>query len=566
MTYSGEKYTTRRVLVGCTETSRRTKQTKEPIKTEFNPKGPGQNPDMMKRKGKFSERIETIDNFRLAFEGSSQHKHKRPDIAKFELDLEINLFNLLHEFSTETFKTSEYTYFTVHEPKPREISKLPYPDHVMHWAVLNVIDNYIKRTFIRNTFSCIKGRGTHDLFKRLQKDLYFYDPNKTYYVFKGDIQKFYDSIFHDVAKRMVRRLIKDKKLLRWLDEVIDSKGEDKNLPIGTKIAQLLSNLILSLFDFDVKNCFYILNSPSTVAHYTQRYINEKIDQAHTKEDYEELSKGSIYLAEKYNTYLKNIKLYYRYADDFVVLHEDKIFLHHMIEWMGIYLAHELKLTIKHNWQIFPITSRGIDYVGYVFYHDHVKLRKRNKVALCKQVAALRKKGLSDEEIRLKSSSRIGFASHANTKNLIRTLKMEKRLGELIRKRRMRHPFEDLSDEHKKKIGEIIYDTTIVESRRGKEDEFLILLEDFKIELSALEKEKDGSPRRCIALRYKLIDHVEINGDKKEYIWQEKEWYSFSGSRIMIEQAEDNFSKEDLPIATVITLYQTNKGANFTKFT
>ena len=75
------------------------------------------------------------------------------------------------------------------------------------------------------------------------------------------------------------------------------------------------------------------------------------------------------------------------------------------------MQHELKLTIKYNWQIFPITSRGIDYVGYVFYQDYVKLRKRNKVALCKQVAALRKKGLSDEEVRIKASSRIGFASH-----------------------------------------------------------------------------------------------------------------------------------------------------------
>ena len=521
---------------------------------------------MMKRKGKFSERIETIDNFRLAFDGSSQHKHKRPDIVRFERDLERNLFKLLHEYINETYKTSEYTYFVIYEHKKRVISKLPYSDHVMHWAVLNVVENYIKRTFIRNTFSCIKGRGTHDLFNRLPKDLYIEIPKNTRYILKGDIQEFYDSIFHDVVKRMIGRLNKDKKLQRWFDEVLDSTGANIGLPKGTKISQLLSNLILSLFDFDVKNCFNILQSPSTVSHYTQRYISEKIDQARTIEDFNEISKGSIYLANKYHSYIKNVKLYYRYADDFVVLHEDKIFLHHMIEWMGIYLAHELKLTIKYNWQIFPITSRGIDYVGYVFYQDYVKLRKRNKVALCKQVAALRKKGLSDEEVRIKASSRIGFASHANTKNLIRTLKMEKRLGEVIRKRRMRHPFEDLSDDHKKKIGEIIYDTTIVESRRGKEDEFLILLEDFKIELSALEKEKDGSPRRCIALRYKLIDHIEINGDKKEYIWQEKEWYSFSGSRIMIEQAEDNFSKEDLPIATVITLFQTNKGANFTKFT
>ena len=126
---------------------------------------------------------------------------------------------------------------------------------------------------------------------------------------------------HDVVKRMIGRLNKDKKLQRWFDEVLDSTGANIGLPKGTKISQLLSNLILSLFDFDVKNCFNILQSPSTVSHYTQRYISEKIDQARTIEDFNEISKGSIYLANKYHSYIKNVKLYYRYADDFVVLHD-----------------------------------------------------------------------------------------------------------------------------------------------------------------------------------------------------------------------------------------------------
>lgn len=29
----------------------------------------------------------------------------------------------------------------------------------------------------------------------------------------------------------------------------------------------------------------------------------------------------------------------------------------------------------HYWQIFPVEVRGIDFIGYVFYHDHTLLRK-----------------------------------------------------------------------------------------------------------------------------------------------------------------------------------------------
>lgn len=31
--------------------------------------------------------------------------------------------------------------------------------------------------------------------------------------------------------------------------------------------------------------------------------------------------------------------------------------------------------VKRNWQIFPVEVRGIDFIGYVFYHNHTLLRK-----------------------------------------------------------------------------------------------------------------------------------------------------------------------------------------------
>lgn len=35
----------------------------------------------------------------------------------------------------------------------------------------------------------------------------------------------------------------------------------------------------------------------------------------------------------------------------------------------------MKLKVKRNWQIFPVEVRGIDFIGYVFYHGHTLLRK-----------------------------------------------------------------------------------------------------------------------------------------------------------------------------------------------
>ena len=69
-----------------------------------------------------------------------------------------------------------------------------------------------------------------------------------------------------------------------------------------------------------------------------------------------------------------IKYYYRYCDDIVILHPDKDYLRYCLQEIEKYLADNLKLKVKRNWQIFPVEARGIDFIGYVFYHDRTLLR------------------------------------------------------------------------------------------------------------------------------------------------------------------------------------------------
>lgn len=73
-----------------------------------------------------------------------------------------------------------------------------------------------------------------------------------------------------------------------------------------------------------------------------------------------------------------IKYYYRYCDDIVILHPDKDYLRYCLQKIEEYLADNLKLKVKRNWQIFPVEARGIDFIGYVFYHDRTLLRKDTK--------------------------------------------------------------------------------------------------------------------------------------------------------------------------------------------
>ena len=116
-----------------------------------------------------------------------------------------------------------------------------------------------------------------------------------------------------------------------------------------------------------------------------------------------------------------MKYYYRYADDMVILSGNKPYLHGLLVEINDYLVSRLNLQLKGNYQVFPVTSRGIDFVGYKFYHTHILMRKSIKRRLCRKAAKLNKKDLTEKEYRVRIASWIGWAKHCDTRNLLKTI-------------------------------------------------------------------------------------------------------------------------------------------------
>ena len=84
-----------------------------------------------------------------------------------------------------------------------------------------------------------------------------------------------------------------------------------------------------------------------------------------------------------------------------------------MEEIKYYLNDNLKLTIKRNYQIFPVNSRGIDFLGYRFFHTHILLRKRIK----QNFARMLRKNKRIQSV----ASYYGWCVHCNSKNLLKKL-------------------------------------------------------------------------------------------------------------------------------------------------
>lgn len=315
----------------------------------------------MKRYGNLYEQICSMDNLQKAHQNARKGKGWYEEVKAVDADTEGYLKRLQEMLVNHTYKTSAYEKFIKRENnKEREIFKLPYfPDRICQWAILQVIEPYLLRHFIKNTYSAIPNRGIHaalhDVKEAMQKDV----PN-CQYCLKLDVRKYYPSINHDILKAKFRRMFKDAELLWLLDEIIDSictaKIEDMRdiwlldedidsetgIPIGNYLSQYCGNFYLSSFDHWLKE-------------------------------------------------VKRVKYEFRYMDDIVIFGSSKEELHTLRKEIAEYFRSELKLTMKGNWQVFPSYVRGVDFVGYRMFLNYTLLRKSSCIKFKRKMVQIRKK-------------------------------------------------------------------------------------------------------------------------------------------------------------------------------
>ena len=329
----------------------------------------------MKRATGFFNKLCTIENIELADKNARKGKvHSKIFIDKHDQNKEEDNLKLLQSFKDLTYKTSKYEIFKIYEPKEREIYRLPYyPDRIAHHAIMNVVKEYWTSLFISNTYSCIEGRGISKCAKDVKYALKYF-PEDTKYCLKIDIRKFYPSINHAKLKEILRWKIKDEKFLSILDEIIDSVNycvptKGVGVPIGNYLSQFFANLYLTKFD---------------------HYIKEVL----------------------------RVKFYFRYADDCVFFAKSKQELWNIFYHIKKYLKENLYLDIKPNYAVFEVDKRGVDFVGYIFYHTHTLLRKSIKIKVTKLVNAYKSSKISEYKFRKIFSSYYGWFKLCNSKHYL----------------------------------------------------------------------------------------------------------------------------------------------------
>jgi RNA-directed DNA polymerase len=291
-------------------------------------------------------------NLYIAWSEFVKGKKYKKDVSEFSLSLDQNLRRLFYDLKNKTYRHRTYTHFVVTDPKKRDIHKAVVRDRIVHHLLYTMLYPYFDRKFIYDSYSCRTGKGMHKAMNRFR---YFagkisHNHTRTCWVLKCDIRKFFASVDHDILKSILESHITDTSTLNLLCDIIDSFHTDGKHDVGLPLGNLTSQLLVNV------------------------YMNE---------------------FDQYMKHTLKTKYYVRYADDFVILSQDKQYLDNILLSIDIFLKERLKLQLHPNKVFTKTYVSGVDFLGWVHFPYHRVLRTSTKRRMIKRMKETQKKEVRD---------------------------------------------------------------------------------------------------------------------------------------------------------------------------
>jgi retron-type reverse transcriptase len=328
----------------------------------------------MKRHGNLFEKIVSPENIELAFAKAKKGKTWQDSVKEVEQDKEAKLEALRRSLIKGTFKTTPYKIKTIHEPKERQIFILPfYPDRIVQHAIMNVVVPIWDAMMIEDSYACRKGKGQHAGSQRCMQFT-----RRNAWICQFDVSKFYPSIHHETLMKIIKKKIKDVRVLKLFENIINSIDGESNVPIGNYTSQWFGNLYLHELDRLVKHKFHIRD-------------------------------------------------YIRYCDDFLIFGNDKETMKRLADDVEDFVRSELHMRLSKK-ALFP-TSHGVDFLGYRhFPSGKILVRKATAKRVKRRMKALPWEishgRITKAQALGKLASTHGWLKHANAHHLRMAIRLD----------------------------------------------------------------------------------------------------------------------------------------------
>ncbi len=400
---------------------------------------------MSKRIGNLWEPICEFENLYNGYLNTRKRRRYHKSILRYTANLEENLYDLHDQFVNLTWHPSMSVVKTVFWPKCRIITAPVVADRVAFHSIVDVIEPYFEKKFLFHSYACRCKKGTHKAVKAVQHHVYGLQRwEGGGYVLKADIQNYFGTIDHQRLKKIIRKTLKDKRLLSVLDSVIDE------VVISPEILKRI--LSKALKDREAVRCFDVIIDAGNLnermlQRMIRKYITRKpmlnfLDRIIFAACHPEVGLplgaltsqlfANVYL-DQLDHYVKEVlqvKHYFRYMDDFIILSTSKDYLRDVLGKIDVYLQEALALKLNPKTSIFPL-QKFIDFCGYRIRADRLTPRKRNVVTARHRLKKLNKEVLDGSipfsKFQASLMSFLGYVKHCKASTTVQHMLEELKL-------------------------------------------------------------------------------------------------------------------------------------------
>jgi len=274
-----------------------------------------------------------FDNVNYAYLRAVKGKAFKSEVKFFRANLSQELSKIALELSSGKYKFSPYREFTIYDPKRRRICAAVFRDRVVFHAMMRICHDVFDNYQVYDSYASRIGKGVYAAIDRAK--LYC---RKCKWFVKLDVKKYFDSIDQEILLSQLSRLFKDKQLLLYFRQLLDTYETlpGKGLPIGNLTSQYFANHYLSIGD-----------------HYCKENLR--------------------------------VKCFIRYMDDIVFFSNDKKQLLKWCDEYRIFVRDVLHLELHDI--ILNKTCHGLPFLGYVVYPFKVRLSENSRRRFFRKLSA-----------------------------------------------------------------------------------------------------------------------------------------------------------------------------------